>query len=116
MKAAEAAKGVVTQLEAKLNELKDKQAKAAPETKGQLQSEIDKLQASLNTAKKDAANKDAAAKSNTTTPGRDGTKITSNVGDGTPVKTNLPSKTGGPPQPSKKVFNDNNDRKYQIRR
>ena len=114
VKAAEAAKGVVTQLEAKLNELKDKQAKAAPEAKGQLQSEIDKLQASLDTAKKDAANKDAAAKSTTTTPGSDGTKITPNGGDGTPVKTNLPSKTGGPPQQSKKVFNDNNDRKIKF--
>ncbi|MGZ5490021.1 MAG: hypothetical protein ACXW2E_06805, partial [Nitrososphaeraceae archaeon] len=68
VKAAEAAKVVVTQIEQALNVLKVKEAQAFPEAKGQLQSQIAQLQAKLNAAKVDAATKDAAAKSTTTTP------------------------------------------------
>ena len=67
VKAAEAAKVVVTQLEQALNVLKANEARAAPEAKGQLQSQIGQLQAKLDTAKVDAADKDAQAKSATTT-------------------------------------------------
>ena len=62
MKAAEAAKGVVTEVETALSAAKDKLAKATPEKKGDIQKEIDYLQAVLDTAKKDAADKEAQAK------------------------------------------------------
>jgi len=91
-----------------------KQKVAAPEAKGQIQSQIDQLQIKLDAAKKDAADKDAQAKSaTTTTPGGGGGKTTTPAGGtGTTGTANLPSQTGGQQQqPSKKVFNDNNDRK-----
>ena len=194
VKAAEEAKAVVTNLETQLNALKDKEAKAAPEAKGQLQSQIAQLQTVLDTAKKDAADKDALAKSAITTPGTTttggggGTTTTSTTGGGsklqfptaeekakydaaekdvTDLKTQLekakenlaknvepplpiaqqnalkknvanleaklttaqkkvtdlakgakiiPPTPKGTPQQPKKDFNDNNDRKNQIRR
>jgi hypothetical protein len=108
VKAAEAAKAVVTDLEKQLQVLKDKHTKAAPEAKGDLQKQIDQLQIKLDTAKKDAAAKSG------TTPGTDG-KIGPNSGDGTIGKPNSPTQTGGQQQqPPKKIFNDNNDRKVKF--
>ena len=72
--------------------LKDKEAKAAPEAKGRLQSQIAQLQTVLDTAKKDAANKDALAKSAITTPGTTttggggGTTTTSTTGGGSKLQ------------------------------
>ncbi|MGZ5490020.1 MAG: hypothetical protein ACXW2E_06800 [Nitrososphaeraceae archaeon] len=63
MKAAEAAKDLVTKLEQQLNALKQAQAASPPFAAGVFQDPINQLQNALNAAKADAANKDAAAKS-----------------------------------------------------
>ena len=64
MNAAEAAKVVVTQLEAALKQAQTIEAGVGdPNFKAGLQNQIIQLQNALNAAKVDAANKDAAAKS-----------------------------------------------------
>jgi hypothetical protein len=127
---AQAAKVVVTNLENQLNDLKNKQASAAPGNKAGFDNAIAQVQSALDAAKVDAANKDAAAKSKTTTTpatttgggggkttpatttgGGGGKTTTPGGGTGTTGTANLPSQTGGPPQQPKKDFNDNNDRK-----
>ncbi len=159
MKAAEDAKAVVTGLDAALKNAQIAQAQNTdPVAKAVLQGQIAGLQAQLDAAKQDAANKDALAKSVTTTPakttgteagkatpakttgteagkatpakttGTEAGKATpakttgTEAGKATPAKTTgteagkvTPAKTtGGPPQQSKKHFNDNNDRKVKV--
>ena len=77
-------------METQLNALKIR-TKAVPEAKGQLQSQIAQLQTVLDTAKKDAADKDALAKSAITTPGTTttgggGTTTTSTTGGGSKLQ------------------------------
>ena len=62
VKAAEEAKATVTNLEAQLNALKAAEANAPPQAKGAFQNAILGVQGALDGAKKNAADKEAAAK------------------------------------------------------
>ena len=88
VKAAADAKATVTGLEAQLNALKAAEASAPPQAKGAFQNAILGVQGALDTAKKDAADKEAATKSTTTTPG-------TTTGDGGGKTTTTPATTTG---------------------